>query len=191
MMLPLLSEIGRRRKVLDLTQQGLAKEAGVSRSLIAKVETGNANPSYGEAKKIFETLDRLEVGVQQGLAGMTLDKVHTTEIEYAEADEPLYEAEQRMIDKYYSQLPVMRNGQIVGSLTERGINRALMANKGIDPKDMLVEDAMEEGFPLVPASATVGSVASILQASQGILTVKAGKVVGIITNSDLLKLCLR
>lgn len=185
-MLPLLNEIGKKRKVLGLTQQGLAKEAGVSRSLIAKVERGHANPSYGEAKKIFETLERLEAGVPQQLAGITLEKVHNTEIMYAEFDEPLYLVEKRMTDNAYSQLPVRKNGQIVGSLTERGINRLLMVNKGIDQKDMLVKDAMEEGFPFVPVSATVGAIAQLLQMFQGVLTIQDGKIAGIITNADLL-----
>jgi predicted transcriptional regulator len=47
---------------------------------------------------------------------------------------------------------------------------------------------MEEGFPLIPASTTLGAVAPLLQACQGILTVKDGKVAGIVTNADLLKL---
>jgi predicted transcriptional regulator len=119
---------------------------------------------------------------------ITLDKVHNPEIMYAEADEPLYIVEQRMTDKAYSQLPVKRKGQIVGSLTERGMNRTLIASKGIAPKALLVEDAMEEGFPLIPASTTLGAVAPLLQACQGILTVKDGKVAGIVTNADLLKL---
>lgn len=187
-MLPLLGEIGKKRKALGLTQQELAKEAGVSRSLLAKVERDHANPSYRETKKIFETLERLETSIPQKLAKITLDKVHHTEIVYAETDQLLSLIEQIMSHNYFSQLPVMRNGQIVGSLTERGINRALMAIKDIDPKNMLVRDAMEEGFPLVPISATVGDVIPLLQTYQGILTIKDGKVAGIVTNADLIKL---
>jgi predicted transcriptional regulator len=43
--------------------------------------------------------------------------------------------------------------------------------QGIESEALLAEDAMEEAFPLVPASATVGAVAPLLQACQGILTV--------------------
>ena len=173
---------------MDLTQQEFAKEASVNRSLLAKVESGHANPSYGEAKKMFETLERLEAGIQQGLAGITLDKVHNPELVWAEFDEPLYQAEEKMTRKFYSQLPVRRNTLIIGSLTERGINRVLMANKGTDPKDMLVKDAMEEGLPFVPVSATVGQIVPLLQTYQGILTIKDAKVAGIVTNTDILKL---
>jgi len=187
-MFPPLGEVGKRRKALGLTQQGLAKAAGVNRSLLAKEERGHANPSYGEAKKIFETLEKLETGVPLRLAGITLDRVHNTEIMYAEAGEPLCLVEKRMSEKAYSQLPVRKNGRIVGSLTERGMNKALMASKGIEAKALLVEDAMEDCFPVVPASATVGAVAPLLQICQGVLTIKDGKITGIVTNADLLKL---
>jgi len=56
-MIPSLSEIRKRRKALGLTQSGLARRAGVSQSLIAKVESGRLDPAYGKARKIFETLD--------------------------------------------------------------------------------------------------------------------------------------
>ena len=59
-MLPELAEIALRRKNLGLTQKELAGEAKVSRSLIAKVESGIANPSFGQARKIFDLLERLE-----------------------------------------------------------------------------------------------------------------------------------
>jgi predicted transcriptional regulator len=191
MELPLLEEIGRRRKVLDLSQQELAYYAGVSRSLLAKVESGHANPSYGEAKKIFETLDMLEDTIVHRLPRITLDKVHNIDIEWAEFDEPLYLKQKSMLDNKYSQLPVRRNGQSVGSLTEKGINKVLIANKGTIQKDLLVKDAMEEGFPLVPVSASVEEVIPLLQAYQGILTIKDGKVAGIVTNADILKLFLK
>jgi predicted transcriptional regulator len=187
-MLPLLSEIGKRRKVLGLTQQGFAKEAGVNRSLLAKVESGHANPSYGEAKKMFETLERLESRMPQWLASMELASLHNTNIMYAEADEPLYLIEKKMAKMAYSQLPVRRNGQIIGSLTERGMNRALLGNKGGSPKTLLVEDAMEEVFPLVPVSTKASAIAPLLQTCQGVLTIDEGKVVGILTNADLIKL---
>ena len=59
-MLPSLEEIKKRRKVLGLTQTQLAKEAGVSQSLIAKLEVGKLEPTYTNAKKIFFVLDKLE-----------------------------------------------------------------------------------------------------------------------------------
>src|SRR3989337_4131762 len=60
-MFPPLEEIANRRRQLNLKQAELAKLAGVSQSLIAKLESGKIDTSYKKVKTIFDTLDRLEV----------------------------------------------------------------------------------------------------------------------------------
>ena len=52
-MFPKLNEISKKRKILGLTQSELAKLAGVSQSLIAKLESGKIEPSYTKVKTIF------------------------------------------------------------------------------------------------------------------------------------------
>ena len=59
-MLPKLEEISKRRRVLGLSQKQLARLAGVSQSLIAKVEAGKTEPSYLRTKSIFDTLEKLQ-----------------------------------------------------------------------------------------------------------------------------------
>lgn len=59
-MLPSLEEIIRKRKVLNLTQKQVSQLAGVSQSLIAKLESGKIDPSYTKVKAILDVLDRLE-----------------------------------------------------------------------------------------------------------------------------------
>ncbi|MCK4496763.1 MAG: helix-turn-helix domain-containing protein, partial [Candidatus Aenigmarchaeota archaeon] len=50
-MLPEIKSIKNRRKLLGLTQKDLAKQAGVSQSFIAKMESGRINPSYNHVKQ--------------------------------------------------------------------------------------------------------------------------------------------
>ncbi|HHV99989.1 MAG TPA: helix-turn-helix transcriptional regulator [Clostridiaceae bacterium] len=45
-----------RQKSNNLTQEQLAKEAGISRTMITEIENGNANPSVEVAKKIASVL---------------------------------------------------------------------------------------------------------------------------------------
>ncbi|MEM3267388.1 MAG: helix-turn-helix domain-containing protein [Conexivisphaerales archaeon] len=53
-----LREISKMRKVLGLTQVQLAKMAGISQSLLAKIEAGKVDPSYTRARKIFAAHDQ-------------------------------------------------------------------------------------------------------------------------------------
>ena len=59
-MFPTLEDIAKRRRQLGLKQSELAKAAGVSQSLIAKLEAGTIDCSYTKVKTIFDVLDRLE-----------------------------------------------------------------------------------------------------------------------------------
>ena len=55
-----LEEIKKIRKKLEITQTDLANRAGVSQSLIAKIESGRIDPTYTKTKKIFAALSELE-----------------------------------------------------------------------------------------------------------------------------------
>ncbi|MBS3101752.1 helix-turn-helix domain-containing protein [Candidatus Woesearchaeota archaeon] len=55
-----LEEIRKIRKKLGMTQTELANRAGVSQSLIAKIESGRIDPTYTKTKKIFAALSELE-----------------------------------------------------------------------------------------------------------------------------------
>ena len=52
-----IEKIQEIRKKLNLTQTELSKLAGVSQSLIAKLESGHIDPAYSKVKAIFEALD--------------------------------------------------------------------------------------------------------------------------------------
>ncbi|MDH5420035.1 MAG: helix-turn-helix domain-containing protein, partial [Candidatus Bathyarchaeota archaeon] len=60
-MLPSLEEVAKKRRILGLTQKQLAKLAGVSQSLIAKLESRKIDPSYTKVKAIFDVIERLEI----------------------------------------------------------------------------------------------------------------------------------
>ena len=59
-MLPRLEEISKRRRLLGLSQKHLARLAGVSQSMIAKIEAGKTEPSYLKTKAIFRVLDKMQ-----------------------------------------------------------------------------------------------------------------------------------
>src|SRR3989338_1437517 len=62
MRLPELKTIKNMRKQLKINQQELAKEAKVSQSLIARLESVKVDPSYSKVKKIFTELEKMGSG---------------------------------------------------------------------------------------------------------------------------------
>ena len=68
-MLPSLETIKEERKKLNVTQKKLAAMTGVSTSMINQIESGRCKPSYNTAKKIFESLAKLEGQTSTHMAG--------------------------------------------------------------------------------------------------------------------------
>ena len=85
-----------------------------------------------------------------------------------------------MKERGYSQVPVLENGKPIGMLTER---RILEMKKPYD--DLLVEDAMEEAV-IVPKETNYASIIPLLKQFQAVLVQDRGKMVGIITSTDLI-----
>jgi predicted transcriptional regulator len=85
---------------------------------------------------------------------------------------------------YYSglshQVPVLEDGWPIGLLTERKI---LEMTKPYHK--LLVEEAMEEPV-LVPKEANYHNIIPIMRQFQAVLVVDRGKMVGIITSTDLI-----
>ena len=64
----------------------------------------------------------------------------------------------------------------------------ILKNLDKDPQKLKVEEIMEESFPIIDEDSSVDVVKTLLTHHQAVLTSKRGKITGIITRSDLLKL---
>ena len=183
-MLPPLEEIAQKRRLLDLKQAELAKLAGVSQSLIAKLESGKIDPSYTKVKTIFEALEKLEVQTKIQ-AGKVLHK----KIVAIQKNEPVSKVVQLMKSHGYSQLPVFDGKLSVGSISEKTILNQILAGKDLAQIATLpIEDVMEEAFPQVDEDAPLSLISGLLQVYSAVLVSKKGTVVGIITKADLLRI---
>ena len=183
-MLPPLEEIAQKRRLLDLKQAELAKLAGVSQSLIAKLESGKIDPAYTKVKTIFEALEKLEVQTKIQ-AGKVLHK----KIVGIQKNEPVSKVVQLMKNHGYSQLPVFDGKLSVGSISEKTILNQILAGKDLDQIAALpIEDVMEEAFPQVDEDAPLSLISGLLQVYSAVLVSKKGTVVGIITKADLLRI---
>jgi predicted transcriptional regulator len=183
-MFPTLEDIARRRRQLGLKQGELAKAAGVSQSLIAKLEAGSIDSSYTKVKTIFDVLDRLEFKNK-----VQADKVLQKNIITVQKNEPLSKVVKIMKEHGISQIPVFDGKHSVGSISEKAILRQIMAGKDLEEISKLpTEEIMEEAFPQINEEAPLSLISSLLQSYSAVLVTKKGEVIGIITKADLLRM---
>ena len=183
-MMPDVSEIRRMRKNLGITQNELAKESGVSQSLIAKIESGKIVPSYKKARRLFETLERAEKK-----ESASAKEIMSKKPGFVKETDSAKKAVSAMEKNGFSQLPVITNSQCVGVVTERGALSALR-KMGSEFEKARVGEIMDPPLTIVSETAAFPLLAGILNHEQAILVSSKGKIVGIITKSDLLKSAL-
>ena len=182
MELPSLSEIKRYRKRLGITQTELSKKAGISQSLIARVEAGNVDPRYSKIEKIFRALNELK------REEIKAREIMSKRIVGVDIDDSLSRAVELMRNYDVSQLPVFRKNRVVGSISEDVILTQI--SRGVDVRNMAsksVENFMEESFPSVNLNTPLSTISKLLENNKAVLVIEKGEIEGIITNADLLK----
>jgi predicted transcriptional regulator len=185
-MLPPIDEVAKKRRIMGLTQQKLARLAGVSQSLIAKLESQKIDPSYTKVKAIFDALERLQTETE-----IRAQEVLQNTVVGIQKSAPVSKAVQTMADYGYSQLPVFDGDHSVGSISEKTIIEKVSAGKDLSQISKLpVGNVMEEAFPQVGEDAPLPLISSLLQVYSAVLISSKGKVIGIVTKADLLKMLL-
>ncbi len=183
-MFPTIEDIGKRRRQLGLKQSELAKAAGVSQSLIAKLEAGSIDSSYTKVKTIFDVLERIEFKSKA-----QTEKILHNEVVSVQTTDPVSEVVKIMKEHGYSQIPVFDGKQSVGSISEKAILRQILSGKDIDEISKLkTEDIMEEAFPQINEEAPLSLITSLLQSYSAVLVMRKGTVIGIVTKADLLRM---
>ncbi|MCL4344149.1 MAG: CBS domain-containing protein [Nitrososphaerota archaeon] len=179
-----INDIRKLRKVLRLTQRQLAKISGLSQSYIAKIESGSIDPSYSKVQQIFKALESMKPTSPQNASA-----IMNNGLIWIYGDASVKEAVRVMHESSISQMPVFdRQQRVVGSISERSMVEAMGRGKDIRKlEQMKVSDVMEPPFPLVDEVAPIELVAKILTFYSAVLVTKKGKVIGIITRSDLLR----
>ena len=173
-----LIELKQLRKKLELTQSELAQKANVSQSLIAKIESGKIDPSYTNAKKIFETLSNLNEKSES-----TAKNIMYKNIIYVQSSETLKQTIVKMRKHNISQIPVMENKKVIGYISE-----SVLLDKLINGDiQKTVGEIMESSPPIMPPDTPQTVIANLLKHFPLVLVENKGKLIGIITKADLLK----
>jgi len=171
-----LEEVKKIRKKLGLTQTELANRAGVSQSLIAKIESGRIDPTYTKAIKIFAALSELEKKEE-----IKAEQLMTSRIIGVEPDDSIKDAISKMKKSQISQLPVIENHKLLGLVSESNILDAMLNSKSTS-----VRGVMQEAPPIVSKTTSVSVVSSLLKHFPMVAVSEQGRLIGLITKSDLL-----
>jgi cystathionine beta-synthase len=89
-----------------------------------------------------------------------------------------------MNDKSVSQIPVMEEGQVVGSLTDNKLLLKIIENPAL--KDAKVEEVMEDSMKFVALDSTLGVLSSMVEREKAVLVRDEKHRVHIITKHDIL-----
>lgn len=171
-----LEEIKKIRKKLGMTQTELANRAGVSQSLIAKIESGRIDPTYTKTKKIFTALSEMEKKEE-----IKAGQIMTNKIISISPNASIKEAIGKMKKSQISQLPVIDDSKLVGLVSESTILDALL-----NPKCKEVREVMQEAPPIISKATSVQVVSNLLRHYPMVAVSEEGKLIGLITKSDLL-----
>jgi len=169
------------RKRAGLTQRELARRAGVSQSLIARIESGAIDPRLSTLRKILKVLE--EVIKERTKAS---EVMHSPVIVLQE-DDDVEKAAKLMWESGISQIPVVdKSGRPVGTVFEKDLVNAFLEhrNRALRVK---VTEIMDDLLPIVGPSEDIERVVNLLlQGVPAVLVMDKGKIVGIITKSDII-----
>lgn len=171
-----LDEIKKIRKKLGMTQAQLADRSGVSQSLIAKIESGRIDPTYTKTMRIFTAL--ADMGKKDEIRA---EHLMTGKLISISPNTPVKEAIAKMKKFQISQLPVMDEHKLVGLVSESTILDALLNSKASQ-----VNEIMQEAPPIVSKATSIQVVSSLLKHYPIVAVAQEGKLIGLITKSDLL-----
>lgn len=158
-----------------LTQKKLAELAGVSQAHISKIELRKVDPRLSTVNRILEVLTE---GKKRKCKDVMIKGVL-----FAKLNESILKVSEVMMKHAISQMPVLSENRLVGTITEESIIRNLSSNIANEK----VKNIMAPPLPTVSGETTIDAIRPLLERHQGVLIAREREIVGIITRSDLLK----
>jgi predicted transcriptional regulator len=182
--LPIPEDLKKFRLKVGLTQTKLARRAGVSQSLIARIEAGDIDPRLSTLRKILTALKAKEI-----TPGLCARDIMKYPVVHAKPEDTMAGASRLMEENDFSQLPVLDNGIQLGSISEAQLVSEIASEKDFTKiSNKPLEEFMNDCFPMVSKNLDVATVSKFVEANPAVLVVDKGKVVGIITKTDIIKL---
>jgi len=176
-----LTEIRRRRVALGISLGELARAVGRSDATLSRIERGQIRPSYELVQRILSYLE-----AQEGLATprLTVGELMHRPLVSVESGATLATAAQRMESGAFSQLPVVDEGRVVGSLSESALLRALAQASA---HRLRVREVLEPAYPVLDERFPADLLPPLLGRYPAVLVARRGELQGIVTKADLIR----
>ncbi len=175
-----LSQLKLIRKKLRITQAELAKKAGISQSMIAKIEAGRLIPTFTKAKRIFEALKSFERGKELKAENIMIKKFY----KIASSDK-LSHVVKLMQKHNLNSILVFDKDKPAGLITEKTILKAF-AYFGKNLSQIQAKEIMEEAPPIIARNTPVEKMFDLFQHFPIILVGDKGKAEGIVTRASFI-----
>ncbi|MBS7610673.1 CBS domain-containing protein [Candidatus Bathyarchaeota archaeon] len=176
--------IRRLRRTVGLTQKELAKRAGLSQSLISRIERGDVDPRLSTVKRIMHVIEESTVKEWQVASYI----MHRPVI-CVNAKQPVEVAVKLMKKNDISQLPVVDdNNTPIGAIQESTIIHHMVRERDFKRLfKMTIRDIMEGPFPEIAPNTPVHEILQIfLKGAPAVLVIENSKILGIIAKIDLI-----
>ena len=151
---------------------------GVSTSMINQIESGRCKPSYNTAKKIFESLAKLEGQTSTRKAGDICSAI----IVKLTPSDTIRKAGKKMEEKKIDQIPIFDRDELKGLIT---IN---IVAEYTERKDTKIKNVMSPKPPVIDSETPANALSQLTRISGCVLVEKNSKIIGIITATDILKM---
>ncbi len=182
MELPTPENIKKKRVKLGLTQSELAEKAHVSQPLIARIESGDVDPRLSTIRSIIMALENMEK------SRITAKDLMTFPVVSLAPDETVEQAVKLMEKHGFSQLPVLENGVPIGSISESALVQAMGSRDLGRISNTRIREMMEDSFPAVAPGTDMGTISALLETNHAVLVMERGKVIGVITKYNIMRL---
>lgn len=177
----ILTEIRRRRLALGVSLGELARAVGRSDATLSRIERGQIRPSYELVQQILAYLE-----AQEGLTAprLTVGELMHHPLATVASTATLVTAAQRMESGAFSQLPVVDDGRVVGSLSESALLRALARGNA---QRVRVGEVLEPPYPVFDEGFPAELLPPLFGRYPAILVTRRGELQGIVTKADLIR----
>ncbi|MFX1275830.1 MAG: CBS domain-containing protein [Promethearchaeota archaeon] len=177
----LSSKLKTLRRAAGLTQTELAKIAGVSQSLIARIEKGGIDPRASTLEKIIRAIYFAKEPEQK------ISEFATKNVIKINSKEKLSKAASLMSEMAISQLIIIDDkNTIIGSIREKSLTQNLL-EKGTSILDEEIENYLDDPFPEISISTHLEEIKSLLLDNDALILIDKGKLSGIVTKADIIK----